>query len=491
MHTRHGPLAQWLRRLFVRKRTLRLTDLDVILGGKVRGRPRVLSTSNAMLDLLLYPALRAGSRIVHWYGRRLTPAGRLAAAALVGAAVWGVDTNLSMAFQAFTFLLAMLLLSLGASLVSRPKLRVSRQLPRFGTAGEPFSYGLRVENRGGGVLRGLTLREELKDPRPTLAEFRSCKDPRDGRYHWVERRLGYSRWRRIVRLREASLGDVAVPNLPAGASCTVQASLLAPRRGRLALAGVSVGTPDPLGLAFAWRRQPAEESVLILPKRYRVPRLELPGARRYQQGGVALASSVGDSQEFMSLRDYRPGDPLRRIHWKSWAKTGRPIVKENHDEYFVRHALALDTFSDDGGPAFEEAVSVAASFACSVLTQESLLDLLFVGSEAYCVTAGRGLAGADRLLEVLASASPCAGRPFSELSAAVTRRAAALSGCIAVLLAWDEERRAMVRGLRTSGVPVLALVVLPEGAAAPAAPPDGPVRFLQAGRIAAGLGGLK
>src|SRR5207253_2587362 len=82
--------------------------------------------------------------------------------------------------------------------------------------------------------------------------------------------------------------------------------------------------------------------------------------------------------------------PLRRGHWKSWARVGRPVVKEYLDEFFVRHALILDTFTGDlGDPIFEEAVSVAASVAISMQTQESLLDLMFVGPEAYCFTAGR------------------------------------------------------------------------------------------------------
>src|SRR5262249_57623079 len=84
---------------------------------------------------------------------------------------------------------------------------------------------------------------------------------------------------------------------------------------------------------------------------------------------------------------------MRRIHWKSFARLGRPVVKEYLDEFFVRHALVLDTFTSyPGDPIFEEAVSVAASIAISMRTQESLLDLMFVGPEAYCFTAGRGVA---------------------------------------------------------------------------------------------------
>ena len=149
---------------------------------------------------------------------------------------------------------------------------------------------------------------------------------------------------------------------------------------------------------------PSPQSILIFPKRYLMPPFELPGAMKYQLGGISMASSVGESEEFVALREYRPGDPLRRMHWKSFAKLGKPIVKEHQEEFFVRHALILDTF---GGPPeadlFEEAVSVAASLAFTIQNQDSLLDLMFIGPRAYCFTAGRGVGQIEQILEVLAS----------------------------------------------------------------------------------------
>jgi uncharacterized protein (DUF58 family) len=91
---------------------------------------------------------------------------------------------------------------------------------------------------------------------------------------------------------------------------------------------------------------------------------------------VSLAASVGDSEEFLALRDYRPGDPLQRVHWKSFARTGKPVVKDYQDEFFERHALVLDTGSLAGeDAAFEDAVALAASFVYTIDTQECLLDL--------------------------------------------------------------------------------------------------------------------
>jgi uncharacterized protein (DUF58 family) len=121
------------------------------------------------------------------------------------------------------------------------------------------------------------------------------------------------------------------------------------RRGTLRLTGATVARADPLGLVRGLARIELPDKLIVLPRRYSLPRLTLPGSRRYQHGGVTLASSVGESEEFMSLRDYRPGDPLQRIHWKSYARSGKPVVKEYQDEFFERHALVLDTFTKRDG----------------------------------------------------------------------------------------------------------------------------------------------
>ena len=192
-------------------------------------------------------------------------------------------------------------------------------------------------------------------------------------------------------------------------------------------------------------------------------------------------------EEFVGLRDYRPGDPIQRIHWKSFARVGNPVVREYQDEFFERRALILDTFSAHRDPeAFEEAVSVAASFACTLDTQESLLDLLFVGEQSHCYTAGRGQLPAGHLLEVLAGVRACADKPFESLAQSVFARRVELSAAIVILLAWDEPRSELVRRLRAGGVPTLALLVAAE------APPDRPalLHLLQPGRIQEGLARL-
>ena len=141
------------------------------------------------------------------------------------------------------------------------------------------------------------------------------------------------------------------------------------------------------------------------------------------------------------------------------------------------------------------AVSVASSFARTILTQESLLDLLFVGNQSYCFTAGRGLAHAEQMLEILASVKNCADKQFETLEHLVIGHISAVSGCICVLQRWDDARRKFVDKLKALGVPLLVLVIIPHGGKKPDA---GPLRaepenfhYLEIGKIEEQLAKLK
>lgn len=414
-----------------------------------------------MMRRFFYYSFRILYFINRWIRRRFTKAGLLVLGGLLASAVVGIDTKQTVAYQIFTLLLALVVVAMIWSLFFRVKFEVSRVLPRFGTVNEKLVYRLEIQNKTPKRQAGLQVMEKLEASLPTFNEFLHATEPDEAYRNRFDRFIGYYRWAWLVAKKQgATIRAHRMPTLAPSGREQLPLEMLPSKRGRLNLDGITVVRPDPLGIFKSMVTIPARQSVLVLPRRYTLPPVDLPGSRKYQSGGVALASSVGDSEEFVSLRDYRPGDPLRRIHWRSWAKTGKPVVKEYQDEFFVRHALILDTFQASvSSPSFEEAVSVAASFAYSIQTQESLLDLMFVGASAYCFTSGRGLAHTDKMLAILASVKACTDKPFSVLPPSVFGRAAMLSSCICILLCWDDERKHFIERLKAMGVPVMALVV--------------------------------
>lgn len=420
----------------------------------------------------VYRFYRIMSWLIYWSQRHFTLAGWLVLTGFFVTAFGAMDMESLCAYQGFVLLLLLLLFAVGFSWFFRIRFSAARLLPRFGTAGQPFSYQVRITNHTKKTQNGLTLLEVPADPRPPFKE-------------WLARQLAEERKVRSLRLsrpqqrynpfRVATVTNVTVPPLPPNESAEVEVVVTPLRRGLLRLEGLTLARTDPFGLFRAFARYKAPQTLLILPKRYPLPPVALPGSMKYQEGGVALASNVGQSDEFVALREYRHGDPLRRIHWRSWARIGKPIVREFEDEFFARHALVLDTFSEEPfSETFEEAVSVAASFACAVGSQESLLDLLFVGTQAYCFTVGRGVAHVDQILEILASVRVCTDNSFKALETLALNHITAISGCICVLLSWDEPRRRFVEKLKALDIPLRVVIILGDKPAQPLDP--GPMR---------------
>src|ERR1700677_341798 len=336
----------------------------------------------------VYRFYRIMSWLIYWSQRRFTFAGWLVLAAFFVCALGALDMESLSVYQGYVLLLLLLVVGFVFSWFFRLRYSATRLLPRFGTAGQPFVYRVRLKNLTTRIQNDLTFLENPVDPRPTFQE-------------WLARQLAEEKKVRSLRLsrpqqrynpfRIAVVSTVSVPPIPPNEEVEIQVSVTPMRRGLLRLEGLTLARTDPFGIFRAFSKFRLPETMLILPKRYPLPPIALPGNMKYQEGGVALASNVGQSDEFVALREYRRGDPLRRIHWRSWARTGKPIVREFEDEFFARHALVLDTFSDEPfSERFEEVSSVAESFASGVSTQESLLDLLFVAARAYCFTVGRG-----------------------------------------------------------------------------------------------------
>jgi hypothetical protein len=397
-----------------------------------------------MLRRLLFRNFKLIYKSSRWIRHRFTATGLLVFTIMIIAGVFGIDTRQTMAFQIFALMATLLLLALISIVSFRGRFRIHRILPEFATVGQPLRYRCVIENLISRKQKGLLLIDELDTDLPEFNEFLLTRDPQGIKRNWFDRFVGYPKLVNLIqKKRGGSIKPVGIDFISARGRADSHIRLTPIRRGYLNFHSTRVARADPLGLIRAFKKINLKNTMLVLPRLYNVPPIQLQGNRKYQHGGMNLASSVGDSQEFMSLREYRPGDPMRSIHWKSYAKRTQPIVKEYQDEFFVRQGLILDTFT---GPhteeVFEGAVSVAA---------------------AYRFTSGRGLSTTERMLEILACVEPCQESSFDRLHQLVLEHGTESSGFICVLLGWDENRQSFVRLLETMTVPSLVLVITDDG----------------------------
>lgn len=378
------------------------------------------------------------------------------------AMVFGIDTKHSNTYQLAAFLFILLVLAFINSLFNYLKVSIKRKLPRYATVGETFTYHVVLKNLNSKQhYDKLVLIERLQFIPPTLQQLNNFYQSHNRPF--FKRIIGFKKWYKFLKHQRGGFIDEVPLATLTQKPLLLKVSFTPTRRGKLVLDPSYLAKTDILGLYRRLILLEDKQSLIVLPKRYPIKSLNLPGKRKYQQGGVSLANSVGDSSEFMSLRDYQQGDGLNTIHWKSYAKQGKLIVKNYQDEYFVRGALLLDTFVGSKTNAqFEAAICVAASIAMSEHQNEVLLDLMFVGLETYCFTTGRGVDHLPHLQEILASVQPSSESAFEKLQQRVLSHSEQCSRFVCVLMHWDGARQSLIKQLVANGFPV-AVFLLTDG----------------------------
>jgi uncharacterized protein (DUF58 family) len=121
--------------------------------------------------------------------------------------------------------------------------------------------------------------------------------------------------RHAIVVAPRSGGSVGV-DLPAGATRQVQLTMLAPRRGRLALGRITLSTDFPLGLWRGWAYVHFPLTGIVYPA-LEAPAAHLPPGL---EGSDFRRSARAADAELAGLREYHPGDPLNRIAWKAVAR---------------------------------------------------------------------------------------------------------------------------------------------------------------------------
>jgi uncharacterized protein (DUF58 family) len=414
------------------------------------GRPR---RSRRTFRQALWWYIRFGSwtrRFADYLWRfKLTHAGKWIVAAwfVSGAGVVGLQLAI---YQVFCALAALVGVAWTFGHLFRPKLDVKGSLPEKLVAGERAKAALSVSNHARRDAAAIGL---------------------------IARDLGEA----LCPLEI----DEHLLTVPAGGSVSFAVSIQPMRRGLYRFPDVVAFTAFPFDMLRIGAGRLAGSHVLVLPSFHRLGWFELASGERHQPGGVLLSSHVGECPEYVGNREYVPGEPIRRLDFRAWARLGTPVVKEYQEEYFSRVALVLDThlsapWNDRkrSGEAFEAAVSLTAAIADALSIGEHVIDLFAAGPELYVFRSGRHTAHFENLLELLACVDVCPNDPFDAIAPAVAEELAGISSAVCVLLDWDDSRRRFVRTIVESGCPIKVILVRSGAPGAPVDPSEN-VQFVE------------
>ncbi len=202
------------------------------------------------------------------------------------------------------------------------------------------------------------------------------------------------------RVQGTSGAQLFLSPLPADGVARAAYRLPTERRGIVSVGPVDFESTDPFGLALRRFTAPSNGQLVVYPEVIPLPAAPPSPATERRSTSDQPEFLGGRSEEFHALRQYVPGDDIRRINWAATARHDDLIVREDEAPTQNHLTVLLDNIALAGGPALDKGAAVAASILTSMRNRTDPFRLITgSGHDTGYVL---GPAGLDQALSILA-----------------------------------------------------------------------------------------
>lgn len=205
-----------------------------------------------------------------------------------------------------------------------------------------------------------------------------------------------------------------VDRVSAGETRIVRYPVRSDARGKYRIGPLRLRLADPFGLVELVRSFSAVDRLTVTPMVHWMPESQLGGI--YDSGGDSVSRAIfSRGEDDAATREYRHGDDLRKVHWRSTARVGKLMVRQVEKPWQSRATLLLDTRGnahrgDGPGASFEWAVSAVASIGTHLSRLGYSLHLLTEKGRIH--SEGVDFSEQAILLDYLAEVTPSRSRGF-------------------------------------------------------------------------------
>lgn len=262
------------------------------------------------------------------------------------------------------------------------------------------------------------------------------------------------------------LGDrprFVLPRMQPGEERRLRYAVRSRHRGAFPLGPIVLRQRDPFGLTFLTLQLSSSSEALVLPRVHHLGDGRLRGSARGSEGEMPQMVAL-HGEDDVSIRTYRDGDELRRVHWPATAHRGELMVRQEDRPARRRVVLVLDSRASahpgSGVRAsYEWAVSAIATVAVHLAGQGFVVHLLTDGT-VRDGTAERPVE-VDEALETLARVQPEQDSRLDRLAAVAGPFTSGGVMVVAAVVAHDESALRELASTRQPGSRALAFVLDP------------------------------
>lgn len=300
---------------------------------------------------------------------KITPAGAVVIAVCIISGITGLNIFSSGLYRIFTISLSLIIVSYFGRVKKIPEMKIRVFFDRQYKAGERAHFGVRIYNESDSDIKDIELIPVTESLTPSKEEFKNIREPGEERRNFWDRNIYYFRWLwHTFRKYRVEFESVNIKKIGNNSHINFDMEFLPVRRGKVEFEGFYILQKSLLGLFSTYKLFETKEEIIILPKKVRPDKefeKKIVLENEFRSRGIHSLSHKHKSGDFVGLREYVPGDPYKNIHWKTWAKTGKPAVIEKGFEKIKEYTMilinAVETPGRDITVRFEDLISTMQS----------------------------------------------------------------------------------------------------------------------------------
>lgn len=211
-----------------------------------------------------------------------------------------------------------------------------------------------------------------------------------------------------------------------GSFLRIRYSCLCPSRGKYKIGPFVVYFVDPLNLFFLKRTYPQYCELYVYPRTFNIRKFPnlIKGIPPWF--GLETARVSADEDEFFGTREYKEGDPIKKIHWLSTARKNQLIVKQFQRQTFFRATIVFNleknkNFGEGKERVAEYIIKIAASVAKYLIEKDISLEIIANAGEMVRIPFNKGPEHLEDILRFFTCAQPESKVSLGEIFEAFSR----------------------------------------------------------------------
>ncbi len=237
------------------------------------------------------------------------------------------------------------------------------------------------------------------------------------------------------------------------------------KRGRYNIGPLKVFFFGPFGLLFFKRKYEVFSEIYIYPKTFTIHKLGPLTKGIAPWFGIETSRVSGDDDEFFGVREYKSGDPIKKIHWATTAKKNQLIVKEFQRQSFYRASIIFNlerqtNYGTGRERVAEYMIKLAASIAKYLTLRGVSFEVISHTQETVHVPFNKGENHLEEVMKFLTIAQAESAVSLREIFEEFSKRLPNDSSMIAIMQDSDWECLPAMMSLKLRNISLLPIILV-------------------------------